>query len=155
MSSPISDLSDTCLKRSKFILAPQKIATNVLFLTLCDFINFLIPAIDNAPAGSAIVRVSSYNSFIPAQISSVDTRIDESTKSLVILNVFSPICLTATPSAKMPTLLSFTLFFDRKARLKQSESCGSTAIILVLGLSFLMRAVIPARSPPPPTGTKI
>ena len=81
-----------------------------IFFILFSLINFLIPAIDNAPAGSAIVLVSSYKSFIPAQISSVLTKIELKTSFLVKSKVCFPICLTATPSAKIPILLSFTRF---------------------------------------------
>jgi hypothetical protein len=56
--SPRSARSATNLKRSKFIFAPDVMATNVPFFMLFSAIYFLTPATPSAPAGSTIDRVS-------------------------------------------------------------------------------------------------
>ena len=67
-----------------------------------------MPATASAPAGSAMVRLSSKMSWIAAQISSVLTRITSSTYFCARRKVSSPTRRTATPSAKMPTRSSVT-----------------------------------------------
>ena len=94
-------------------------------------------------------------SLIAAQISSVETNTTSSTSSFKMLKVFPPISATAVPSAKRPTLFSFTGLPSVSAEFKQAASSVSTAIILVSGLKLLMYAATPAQSPPPPTGIKI
>ena len=103
LCSPNSARSETYRKRSKFILAPLLIATRVLSFNPCCSIYFLIPATASAPAGSVMERVSSKISLIAAHISSVLTVMTSSTHFLATLNVSRPTCLTATPSAKIPT----------------------------------------------------
>ena len=123
---------------------------------LCPCIGFCckylcIPAIDNAPAGSAITRVSSKMSFIAAQISSVFTVITSSTYSCNKRKGSVPIVFTATPSAKIPTEGKGTGFPAFKAACKQADSSDSTAMIFKSGLSCFKNTEIPAAKPPPPT----
>ncbi|CAI8350678.1 MAG: Uncharacterised protein [Cryomorphaceae bacterium] len=79
LSSPISALSETNPSRSKFIFAPDAVATKVFDSTLFFLIYDFMPATANAPAGSRMVLVSSNTSFIAAQISSLVTTIISST----------------------------------------------------------------------------
>ena len=103
LPSPISARSVTCLNLSKFRFAPELTAIIFLFFTLLLAINFFIPAIDRAPAGSDITLVSSYMSLIAAHVSSIETSITSSTYFFEILKVSSPILLTAQPSTNRPT----------------------------------------------------
>ena len=102
-SSPISARSDTCRSRSKFILAPEAIATIVLPRSSSRLQYSLAPAIESAPDGSNITRVSSNTSLIAAQMASVSTKIISSTSSRQRRKVSLPTCLIATPSANTPT----------------------------------------------------
>ena len=153
--SPISVRSAICFKRSKFIFAPLTITA--MFKSDTDFsaTNFFIPAKANAPAGSAMARVSSKISFTAAQISSVLTVIISSTQVLAMRKGISPTCLTATPSANRPTESKIILSLAFNASVMQAASSGSTPITLVCGETCLTTEAIPAINPPPPTGTKI
>ena len=79
LSSPISALSETKPKRSKFIFAPEAVATKVFESTLFFLIYDFTPATAKAPAGSKIDLVSSNTSLIAAHISSLSTIIISST----------------------------------------------------------------------------
>ena len=80
--------------------------------------------------------------------------ITSSQQSFKTLKVFSPICLTATPSANSPTCEStIALRFHR--RIKTSGVFRPTPITLISGRTYLMYAAIPAAKPPPPTGMNI
>ena len=78
-----------------------------------------------------------------------------STHSLITSRLFLPTWDTATPSANKPTFFNITLLFDLSASVKHAESLTSTPTIFIFLLCCLIHAEIPARSPPPPTGTNI
>src|SRR5262245_62533014 len=69
-SSPSSARSETCRRRSKFILAPDATATSVVSCSFSRATYALAPAMLSAPAGSRIERVSSNTSLIAAQMAS-------------------------------------------------------------------------------------
>ena len=115
---------------------------------------FLSPAKLIAPEGSQIALVSLKVSFMAAHISSVVTVITSSTVSRITAKVASPTCLTAVPSAKIPTSDSLTGSPESIAALRQAASSDSTAMIFVAGRNFFKYAEIPAHNPPPPTAIK-
>ena len=71
--SPISARSATKRSRSKFMFAPQVIATKVLPLSLCVSTYCLHAATPIAPEGSRMLRVSWKTSLIAAHTASVST----------------------------------------------------------------------------------
>jgi hypothetical protein len=101
--SPSSARSATKRSRSKFMLAPEAMATRFLFFAFSRAAQALAPATPRAPAGSRMERVSSNTSLMAAQMASLSTRITSSTYCWHRRKVSSPTCFTATPSAKMPT----------------------------------------------------
>ena len=137
------------------MLAPQAIATYVRSFVRCRSIQAFAPAIDSAPAGSRIDRVSSNTSFSAAHVASVSTSTMSSTYCCASRNVSLPTCFTATPSANRPTWASFTRRPAASERAIASESSGCTPITLMSGRTRFTYAAIPLISPPPPIATKI
>ena len=115
------------------MLAPQLSAISVRSLHDSRAQYFLMPATASAPAGSAIVRLSSKMSWIAAQISSVETRITSSTYCCASRNVSSPTRRTATPSAKMPTRSSVTRLRASSESCMLAASSGSTPTMRICG----------------------
>ena len=116
---------------------------------------FLAPAMEMAPAGSSMARESSKQSRTAAQISSLLTVTRSSTSSLQMRKTSGPICATAAPSTKWPGSGRETRCPLSKLRLSTSLSEGSTPMTLVPGMICFTAAATPARSEPPPHGTKI
>src|SRR5438477_462298 len=106
---------------------------------------------DSAPAGSRIERVSSKASLIAAQIASVSTSTISSTSSRQMRNGSLPTCLTATPSAKSPTLSSFTRRPASSERAIAAESTGSTPMIRISGRKRHPLSMIPGGGSYDPT----
>ena len=153
--SPSSARSATKRSRSKFMLAPQAMATYVRFFVRCRATHAFTPAIASAPAGSRMERVSSKTSFSAAQMASVSTRTISSTYCRTRRNVSLPTCFTATPSANRPTCASLTRRPASIERAIASESSGCTPITLTSGRTRFTYAAMPLASPPPPIATKI
>ena len=120
------------------MLAPEATATSVLPLSLSPAMAAFMPAIDKAPAGSRIERVSSNTSLIAAQMASLLTRMISSTYSCASRKVSLPTFFTATPSAKMPTRGSVMRSPLHSERAIASASSGSTPTILISGRSRLI-----------------
>mmetsp|Transcript_6086 Transcript_6086/g.15510 ORF Transcript_6086/g.15510 Transcript_6086/m.15510 type:complete len:299 (+) Transcript_6086:433-1329(+) len=152
--NPPSASCDTTRSRSKFMLAPDAIATT---FPLKPFASqyALAPATATAPAGSKMDRFSSNTSLIAAHIWSVLTVMTPSTSCWHRSKHTAPGCRTATPSANPSTLVrrhSSPWYSDCTMALAPS---GSTPITLMSGRMDLTYAAMPAMSPPPPTGTKM
>ena len=138
--SPSTARSATKRKRSKFMFAPDAMATKLRFSFGDGFLAtyFFRPARANAPAGSTIDLVSSNTSLIAAQVSSVVTSMISSTTSEHSRNVSSPTVLTAAPSAKSPTSLKITLSFFLRDCTIALASYVSTPMIFTCGAMRLM-----------------
>ena len=134
-ASPTSARSETKRRRSKFMLAPLRIATSRSPPFPSRAAQALRPATASAPAGSMTLRVSSKTSLIAAQISSFVTRTTPSTHSRAMRNVSSPTSRTATPSAKMPTRSRWTRFPASSERYMASASKGSTPMTFTPGIT--------------------
>ncbi len=113
-----------------------------------------MPAMDSAPAGSRMDRVSWNTSLIAAQIASVSTSTISSTYCLHSRRVSSPTIFTAVPSENRPTSCSCTRRPAAIERAIASESVVCTPITLISGASALMYAATPEINPPPPIATK-
>ena len=123
---------------------------------------FFIPATANAPAGSTMVRVSSYTSLIAAHTSSllqVTTSGSTTGPELLLFGIrqtsngISPSCATATPSTNNPTWGKRFRSPVSSAIFKQAASSGSTATTLTCGATSPKNAATPEIKPPPPTAT--
>ena len=136
-ASPTSARSATKRSRSKFMLAPLRIATSLRPSHAALAVQLLSPATAKAPAGSITLRVSSKTSLIAAQISSFVTRTTSSTQRRAIANVASPTWRTATPSAKIPTCSRRTRSPAWSERKMASDSNGSTPTTFTPGMSAL------------------
>ena len=99
-----------------------------------------------------MARVDTKISCMAAHISSLLTVTTSSQNFCANLNVSVPIILTATPSAKLPTLSSSTGLPAFSAACKQALSSASTPITFISGRSDFIYTAIPASKPPPPTG---
>ncbi len=115
------------------MLAPLLIATSRLSRQPSRATYFFSPATASAPAGSTIERVSSNTSWMAAQISSVSSSMISSTWSRHSENVSSPTRLTATPSAKIPTLSRVTRRPAFSDSYMLAASSGSTPMMRMLG----------------------
>ena len=133
-ASPTSARSATKRSRSKFRLAPERIATSRPPRP-SRAAQRLSPATASAPAGSITLRVSSNTSLIAAQISSFVTRTTSSTHARAIRKVVSPTWRTATPSAKIPTRSRLTRSPASSERCIASASKGSTPTTFTAGIS--------------------
>mmetsp|Transcript_10581 Transcript_10581/g.16928 ORF Transcript_10581/g.16928 Transcript_10581/m.16928 type:complete len:207 (-) Transcript_10581:1452-2072(-) len=102
---PESASCDTTRRRSKFMLAPDVMATT-LPVTPCALQYALAPATATAPAGSRIDRFSLKTSLMAAQIWSVRTVMTPSTSCWHRSKLTSPGWRTATPSANPSTLVN-------------------------------------------------
>ena len=155
--SPRAARSATKRSRSKFMFAPEAMATKMRSRSSdgCEEMYFLRPATASAPAGSTIDRVSSNTSFMAAQISSVVTWMISSTTSWQRRKVSCPTFLTAAPSAKRPTSLSATRLPAARDWTMAFASRVSTPMILTWGAILLTYTPTPDMRPPPPTQTNI
>mmetsp|Transcript_5593 Transcript_5593/g.22864 ORF Transcript_5593/g.22864 Transcript_5593/m.22864 type:complete len:210 (+) Transcript_5593:1346-1975(+) len=149
---PPSASWDTTRRRSKFIFAPDVMATTLPSIP-CTCPYSLAPATATAPAGSRMDRVSSKTSLIAAQISSVLTVMTPSTTCWQRSKHTSPTCRTATPSANPSTLFSLQILPWKSDCVIALAPSGSTPMTFTSGRMDLMYAAIPAMRPPPPTGT--
>mmetsp|Transcript_7739 Transcript_7739/g.27204 ORF Transcript_7739/g.27204 Transcript_7739/m.27204 type:complete len:380 (+) Transcript_7739:493-1632(+) len=151
--SPTSASSETSLRRSKFMFAPEVIATTRDPAHPCVRRKDLHPARATAPAGSSMDLVSSKTSFMAAHTSSVSTRTTPSSSCWHTRNVSVPTVLTATPSAKESTLVRLVTPPRYRLCAMPFAPAGSTPITLTSGRTLLTNAATPAASPPPPMGT--
>mmetsp|Transcript_27378 Transcript_27378/g.88426 ORF Transcript_27378/g.88426 Transcript_27378/m.88426 type:complete len:238 (-) Transcript_27378:661-1374(-) len=147
--------SETNRSESKFMLAPEQMATYVWSRVPLSSAHFFNPAMPSAPAGSRMERVSIKQSLIAEQISSVDTVTISSTSSLQMRNVSEPTFRTAAPSANRPTWSNSCSRPLRSEAVIPAASAASTPMTSTPGRTRFTYAAMPANMPPPPQHTKM
>lgn len=122
------------------------------FFPLISFLILYSPATARAPDGSQMYPIEYSRITVSASLFSV-TETNPSTHVLPILKQIYPTFLTDEPLQNLLTLSDTTIYPFMIELENGMQTSGSTAIILVFGLTCFIKLAIALANAPPPDGT--